>query len=216
MSIKHHPPETMLAAFAAGTLDHGQHVAIATHLVSCPLCRSFRRAVEEVGGAMMENLPPAAMSSGAFGALEARLSESRPRIAPVAPTMVSETEIPGLPKFVRRYSFGGWRWVAPSVHVRPIKLPYASDTRVFLLRSGPGTKMLQHTHTGLEMTCVLSGAFQQEGARFGPGDFDFGDDTVDHRPLVESGQDCICLVAMQGELQLKGLFGRMVEPFVRL
>ena len=75
MSIKHHPPETMLAAFAAGTLDHGQHVAIATHSMSCPQCRSFRRAVEEVGGAMMEKLPPAAMSSGAFADLEARLTE---------------------------------------------------------------------------------------------------------------------------------------------
>jgi putative transcriptional regulator len=66
------------------------------------------------------------------------------------------------------------------------------------------------------MTCVLSGAFQQEGALFGPGDFDFGDDTMDHRPLVESGQVCICLVAMHGELQLKGLLGRIVQPFVRL
>ena len=216
MTIKHHPPETMLAAFAAGTLDHGQHIAIATHLVSCPQCQSFRHAMEEVGGFMMERLPPVAMSSEALGNVEARLSKTGPSVGPVAPTTVLEPEIPRLPKFVRRYSFGGWRWVAPSVHVRPIKLPYASDTRVFLLRSGPGTKMLQHTHTGLEMTCVLSGAFQQEGARFGPGDFDFGDDTIDHRPLVEPGQDCICLVAMQGELQLKGLLGRIVQPFVRL
>lgn len=216
MNIKHHPPETMLAAFAAGTLDHGQHIAIATHLVSCPQCRGFRRAMEEVGGSMMEHLPPVAMSSGALENVEARLFKADPTVAQVAPSTVPETEIPRLPKFVRRYSFGGWRWVAPSVYVRPIKLPYASDTRVFLLRSGPGTKMLQHTHTGLEMTCVLSGAFQQEGARFGPGDFDFGDDTIDHRPLVEPEKDCICLVAMQGELQLKGMLGRIVQPFVRL
>jgi putative transcriptional regulator len=34
--------------------------------------------------------------------------------------------------------------------------------------------------------------------------------------MVEQGQDCICLVAMQGNLQLKGLIGRMVQPFIRL
>lgn len=216
MSINHHPPETMLAAFVAGILDHGQHIAIATHLVSCPQCRSFRRAMEEVGGAVVESLPPAAMSNGALKKLEARLTESaRPAASRAVPSN-SETDIPGLPRFVRRYRFGSWRWVAPSVHVRPIELPHDSDTRVFLLKSGPGTRMLPHTHTGLEMTCVLSGAFQQEGALFGPGDFDFGDDTIDHRPLVEPGQDCICLVAMQGELQLKGLLGRIVQPFVRL
>jgi putative transcriptional regulator len=172
--------------------------------------------MEEVGGAVMESLPPAAMSTGAFKKLEARLTGlARPAAAEAAHSS-SETGIQGLPRFVRRYRFGSWRWVAPSVHVRPIALPYDSDTRVFLLRSGPGTRLLEHTHTGLEMTCVLSGAFQQEGALFGPGDFDFGDDTMDHRPLVESGQDCICLVAMQGELQLKGLLGRIVQPFVRL
>jgi putative transcriptional regulator len=127
-----------------------------------------------------------------------------------------ETEVPALPQFVRRYRFENWKWIAPSVHLRPIVLPYASNTRLFLLRSGPGTKMLQHTHTGLEMTCVLSGAFRQDGAHYGPGDFDLGDETIDHRPVVEPGQDCVCLVAMQGELQLKGLIGRIVQPFVRL
>jgi putative transcriptional regulator len=63
---------------------------------------------------------------------------------------------------------------------------------------------------------VLSGAFRQEGALFQPGDFDFGDDTTDHRPVVEPGSDCVCLIAMQGSLQLKGLLGRIVQPFVRL
>jgi putative transcriptional regulator len=43
-----------------------------------------------------------------------------------------------------------------------------------------------------------------------------GDETIDHQPVVEQSQDCICLVAMQGELQLKGLIGRMVQPFIRL
>lgn len=216
MSIKHHPPETMLAAFAAGTLDHGQHVAIATHLVSCPQCRRFRRAIEEVGGAVVAGLPPAVMASGAFAQVEARLTDPIPKAARETSPTIHEIEISGLPKYLRRYSFGSWRWVAPSVHVRPIDLPYASDTRVFLLKSGPGTKMLQHTHTGLEMTCVLTGAFRQEGAHFGPGDFDFGDESIDHQPLVEPEQDCVCLVAMQGELRLKGALGRIVQPFLRL
>ena len=85
-----------------------------------------------------------------------------------------------------------------------------------MLKSGPGTKMLQHTHTGVEMTCVLSGAFRQDGSRYGPGDFDLGDETINHQPIVEGGQDCICLVAMQGELRLNGLLGRIMQPFVRL
>jgi putative transcriptional regulator len=76
--------------------------------------------------------------------------------------------------------------------------------------------MLQHSHTGLEMTCVLSGAFRHDGGYFGPGDFDLGDESVDHRPIVDDGEDCVCLVAMHGELRLNGVLGRMMQPFVRL
>jgi len=216
MSIEHHPTDSLLAAFAAGILDRGQHIAIATHLVACPQCRTFMRSMEQVGGAVLTSLPPAVMANGALAAVEARLNEP---VQPAAADMIftlPETEIPGLPKFVRRYQFGNWKWVAPAVHLRRIMLPYASDTRVFLLKSGPGTKMLEHAHTGFEMTCVLSGAFSQGGAHFRPGDFDLGDETVDHKPVVDSGEDCVCLVAMQGSLRLNGVLGRIMQPFVRL
>ena len=216
MSIEHHPTDSMLAAFAAGTLDHGQHIAIATHLLSCSQCRTFMRSIEKVGGEVLTGLSPASMSNDALAKVEARLNEpAQPAVADTAPTVL-ETEVPGLPKFLRRYRFGNWKWIAPSVHLRPIILPYASETRVFLLKSGPGTKMLEHTHTGIEMTCVLSGAFSQDGGHYGPGDFDLGDETIDHLPVVEPGQDCVCLVAMQGELRLNGLIGRIIQPFVRL
>jgi putative transcriptional regulator len=76
--------------------------------------------------------------------------------------------------------------------------------------------MLEHTHTGIEMTCVLSGSFSHEGGHYGPGDFDLGDETIDHQVLVDPGEDCICLVAMQGDLRLNGLIGRLVQPFVRM
>jgi putative transcriptional regulator len=76
--------------------------------------------------------------------------------------------------------------------------------------------MLEHSHTGIEMTCVLKGAFSHEGGHFGPGDFDLGDETVNHRPVVDAREECVCLVAMVGDLRLSGLIGRIVQPFVRL
>lgn len=216
MTIQHHPDDSMLLAFAAGTLDLGQHAAIATHLVSCAHCRSLTRTMEKVGGNVLTSLPPAPLSADALARIEARLGEPGRAVKAEAELPISATEIPGLPKFVRRYPIGEWQWIAPRVHLRRIELPEHSSTRVFLLRSGPGTKMLQHSHTGIEMTCVLSGAFKHDSGYFGPGDFDFGDETVDHRPIVDEGKDCICLVAMQGDLRLRGLFGRLMQPFVRL
>jgi putative transcriptional regulator len=141
---------------------------------------------------------------------------SRPaRIAAAAPATLGE-DIPGLPAFVRRHRLGEWRWVGPGVHQRAILMPPDSPTRVFLLKAVGGTKLPQHSHSKLEMTCILAGGFSREGGHYGPGDFDFGDEDIGHTPVVDPGEDCICLVAMQGGLRLSGLLGRLLQPFVRL
>jgi putative transcriptional regulator len=121
-----------------------------------------------------------------------------------------------LPAAVRQYDRSGWKWIAPGVSMQPVSLPKTSKTRAFLLKSARGTSMLQHTHSGLEMTCVLIGNFSHEGGVFQPGDFDYGDASVDHQPIVGGEGDCICLVAMTGELKLKGLLGRVIQPLIRL
>lgn len=217
MTIHHHPPEELLTAFAAGVLDLGQHVAIATHLVGCPHCRVAVRDMEHVGGAVLAGLPPAEMSSGAFAAVEARLGELVPSPA-ATPSRAAAglADVRGLPDFVRGYAAGPWKWIAPKMHLRPLQLPAESPTRVFLLRSRPGTKMIEHSHTGFEMTCVLSGSFVHAGGRFGPGDFDLGDGADDHEIMVDSAEDCICLIAMQGDLRLNGLIGRLLQPLIRM
>ena len=212
MSVTHHPPAELLAGFAAGTLDAGEHLAVAVHVSGCPACRRLVRAVEGVGGLALEAIEPAPMKAGAFEAVMAKLDRSPSRPCPPAGRLADD----GLPNILQRYRIGRRRWVAPGVSMQPIELPVASGSRAFLLRSDPGTHMLEHTHTGTELTCVLRGSFSHEGGRFGPGDFDFGDDTLDHQPTVGDGEPCLCLVAMTGDLRINGFFGRLIGPFVRL
>lgn len=217
MTIQHHPPEELLTSFAAGVLDLGQHVAIATHLVACPRCRAAVRAMEHVGGAVLSGLPPSVMSAGCFAAVEARLAGSvRNYAEPAARGSATLAEVAGLPDFVRGYPASVWKWIAPKVHLCPIELPGASATRVFLLKSRPGTRMIGHTHTGFEMSCVLSGSFAHAGGYFGPGDFDLGDEADNHEVAIVSAEDCICLVAMQGDLRLNGMVGRLLQPLIRM
>lgn len=216
MTIHHHPPEDLLAAFAAGLLDLGQHVAIATHLVGCPRCRDTVRTMEHVGGALLTGLPPTAMSGDALAMIKARLDGIVPAVASPPRRATGLSDVPGLPKFVREYPAGPWKWIAPKVYMRPIELPEASETRVFLLKSRPGTKMIEHTHTGFEMSCVLSGSFVHAGGHFGPGDFDLGDGADDHEIMIDSADDCICLIAMQGDLKLNGMIGRLLQPLIRM
>ena len=123
MTIHHHPPDELLVSFAAGLLDLGQHVAIATHLVGCPHCRGMVRTMEHVGGALLTGLPPTAMSTGALASVEARLDEPFRRAASPPRRAAGLADVPGLPHFVREYAAGPWKWIAPKVHLRPIRLP---------------------------------------------------------------------------------------------
>ena len=136
MTIRHHPDEPMLVAFAAATLDLGQHVAIATHLVSCASCRGFAHAMEHVGGTVVINLPPAPMAANALAEVEARIAQPQNAddLDDAADEIGVAADVAGLPKFLRRYRFGDWRWIAPRVHLRRIDLPWPSATRVFLLK----------------------------------------------------------------------------------
>ena len=217
MTIVHHPSDELLMTFAAGVLDLGQRVAVATHLTGCSRCRRLVHAMEHVGGAVLSDLPVTPMSPGAFAAVEARLDGIAPAVTTGSRKMATGLgDVPGLPPFVRNYPSGSWQWIAPKVHLRPIRLPEASATRVFLLKSQPGTRMIEHTHSGFEMTCVLSGSFAHAGGHFGPGDFDFGDGSTDHEVMIDSTEACICLVAMQGQLKLNGILGRLLQPLIRM
>jgi putative transcriptional regulator len=212
MSVTHHPSPELLAGFAAGTLDAGEHLAVAVHASGCSTCRRLLRAIEGIGGSTLESIEPAPMKAGAFEAVGAKLDRSPPQPSAPADSFADDD----LPEILRHYRIGRRRRVAPGVSMRPIELLGPSRSRAFLLRSNPGTRMLEHTHTGTELTCVLRGSFSHEGGRFGPGDFDFGDETLDHQPIVGDGEPCLCLVAMTGDLRMNGFFGRLISPFVRL
>ena len=92
MSVTHHPPPELLAGFAAGTLDAGEHLAIAVHVSGCPACRRLVRAVEGIGGSTLETIEPAPMKAGAFEAVVAKLDD--PRLNPLRPPSFTDDELP--------------------------------------------------------------------------------------------------------------------------
>jgi putative transcriptional regulator len=214
--VAHHPSEATLAAFAAGTLDEGRMLVVAAHLAACAGCRRSVRLLEATGGVMLDDLAPADLAADRLFRAMAQLDE----VPSAPPPAARAAPIPGLmpahARLLAPYDLGPWRWLGPGVSWRMVDAPTLPGGRVFLLKAAGGTALPDHTHTGTELTCVLTGAFRHEHGRFGPGDVDEADDEVDHTPVVEAGSDCICLVAMQGRLKLNGLLGRVLQPFVRL
>ena len=76
--------------------------------------------------------------------------------------------------------------------------------------------MPDHGHRGLELTLVLQGAFRDETDRFGPGDIEIADEAMEHTPIAESGEVCICLAATDAPLRFNAIIPRLAQPFLRI
>ncbi|WP_430512493.1 hypothetical protein [Pannonibacter phragmitetus] len=48
------------------------------------------------------------------------------------------------------------------------------------------------------------------------GDLAFADDHVDHKPIADDDEDCICFAVTEGHLRLTGPLGRLIAPFMRM
>ena len=117
MTISHHPPEQLLAAFAAGTLDAGEHLVVAVHVARCSRCQSLVRAVEELGGEALDRTEPASMSDGSFEAVVAMIGTPSVREREARDLIPRELEEDHLPPLLRNYQIGSRRWVAPGVKI---------------------------------------------------------------------------------------------------
>lgn len=214
MSIIHHPSDEALAAFASGTLDEARAVIVATHISLCAQCRNAMFTFECVGGALLEGAAPVDMSVGALGRAMAKLDDTAPIEAPRQHSEPNDEDV--LPAPLKRYAMGEWRRIGGRVQLRPLDVPSSEGVRVFLLKAAPGTQLPRHRHVGTEWTCVFQGAFRHELGRYGEGDFDEADETMEHHPVVEDDMPCICVVALQGGIKLQSLIGRLVQPFIRI
>ena len=76
MPITHHPPDDTVLRYANGTLPEAPAIVVATHLSFCPACRHRMEAYEMLGGSMLENVAPAALSPDALTATLAKLDSA--------------------------------------------------------------------------------------------------------------------------------------------
>ena len=95
-----------------------------------------------------------------------------------------------------------------------IRLPHDPAASLFLLRIGEGRALPRHTHSGIELTQVLCGSFDDGRSVFGPGDFDAADAEVHHQPVVGADGECICLAYVGGRLNFDGRIASMIGAMI--
>ncbi len=121
-----------------------------------------------------------------------------------------------LPSPLSAYEASPWRMVGPGIHWARVLIPEDTSAKVLLLRAEPGTGLPQHTHTGTEYTCILQGAFQDGARHMQLGDLSECDETEQHRPMVNSGIPCVCVLAVEGSLVMDGWLARLAQHIVGL
>ena len=213
--IRHHLSDDILMAYSAGTLPEAFNLIVATHISLCDECRAQLDAFDAVGGAVLGDCETAAVAEDSLDAT-LRLIASMPVEEP-APRRAANGSV--FPAPLQDYVGGDLsqvKWRSIGGGVRQSILKTDSDATVRLLHIPPGVKIPDHGHRGTEMTLVLKGAFRDEFDRFARGDIEIANEDLEHTPVAEDGEDCICLAATDAPLKFNSLLPRMAQPFLRI
>lgn len=223
--IRHHPEDELLLALAAGTLDTGAAVVVAAHAEQCDQCRARLRGFEALGGALLDTSEPATLAPEAWARTLARLDAPPPSppAPPPPPARRKASRAPatlpdGLPwpRALDGCTLSPWRSLGPGRRWSRITSPLDRQANLFLLRIGAGLPMPWHRHSGVELTQVLYGAFDDGRAVFGRGDFDLADHDVHHQPVVLADGECVCLATVRGKVLFDGALARLLGGLIGL
>ncbi len=212
-------PDEWLVSYAAGALTDAQSFLVASHLAYHPSLQGRVSDAEAVGGALLEGLAPAHMSDAAFDEILSRLdTPANDETSGPATKPETDADIPSLlqERLGRRLEELKWRMMGPGMKQHRLA-SYENGEKLWLLRAKGGTQMPTHDHRGTELTLVLRGSYRVGNQHFAPGQLEIADpELTDHQPIINEGEDCICLVVTDAPIRLHSTIGRMVQPFIGL
>ncbi|WP_262696242.1 ChrR family anti-sigma-E factor [Kordiimonas aquimaris] len=215
-------PDEWIVAYAAGTLTEAKATLVATHISFHPELKEKLKTAEDIGGELLDSSEKASVSNTLFDKIEAALdrpysSEKQVSSRPLTLEHIMPTKAAPAPlvDYVRLTGHQPkWRVMGPGL--RQAKLCKGENgERLWLLKAKGGTEMPKHDHNGQEMTLVLQGSYHVGETRFCVGDLEIAADHIkDHQPMIDEGEDCICLVVTEAPIKLKSMLARVAQPFI--
>ncbi|EED34090.1 anti-sigm factor, ChrR [Luminiphilus syltensis NOR5-1B] len=215
--VNHHPTADFLTDYATGAMPPAQAACISGHVNYCEQCRRSIEQLQDIGGALLERLPPAAVSESVLDNVLARLDEPAPLSFDTSKRGLTDTAIPGLLQRLINGDFSElvWRKITGSLSVSYLKT--GDEHHEFALyRIAAGGQIPEHDHEGSEMTLVLQGGFSDESGHYGPGDFVYRKPSETHAPTAIQSEECICLAVMDAPLRFTRWQHRWLNPFLQL
>ena len=213
----HHIPEEMLLDYASGALSWPFGVLVATHMALCPRCRSDVALIENMAGDFVNEIPGERTGADLLSRTLACIDESPTQRAEDEGEILQADSDIRLPQPLRGLvgdTLDQLSWKGLGGFRQAGVLAETPDYAVNLMRIRPGTAMPRHTHGGLELTLVLTGGFSDENGHYHRGDVSVADASVDHQPIADDDEECLCLAVSEKSPRLTGPFGRLLNPFI--
>ncbi|MDE1158873.1 MAG: cupin domain-containing protein [Neorhizobium sp.] len=204
--------EFLVAQYVSGALPEAAHVLVGSHLEMQGvngLNPKLAGVMQELAGEALAAIEPVPLRSRA-SSLEDIMS-SRPSRQGLGSGAGQDGGEPAddadLPKLLRAYTGRAlatipWRRKLPGLQEYVIEKGAGIETSLLLAR--PGRALPSHGHTGLELTLVLDGQFQDYRGRFGEGDVSVADEEIDHRPVASDRGPCLCFSVLLAPITLSG------------
>ena len=219
MKIIHHLDDATLMSLSSGTLGEALSVVASAHITVCEKCRSRLRRFDLIGGALLGAAEPQPVGQNAIGALQlADFEPDRPAAYESSARRRTDrsSDLPEPLGWMTNMGLDEipWKWLGPGVQTHVISLSDPSQGKLRLLKVAPNKKLPEHGHGGTELTMIVSGAYRDEFGRFGPGDIADMDEDVEHQPVVEADEACICIVASEAPARFRGRLSRLLQPLI--
>lgn len=206
--IRHHIPDPLIAAYAAGSLPQPFALVVATHISLCLDCRAAYHGHLALGGAVLESVDETDVSDGLKDNVLALLDTDTG--ADTAPVYHRSGAYPG--PVVEALKGKPPKWKSMGLGVRQCIVGAGPEGTVRLLYIPPGQAVPDHSHNGLELTLVLQGSFSDATGHFGVGDCEVADEDLEHTPVADEGPPCICLAATDMPLRFNSFLPRLLQP----
>ena len=214
IEVTHSANDQLLMGYAAGILPEAFDLVMASHVALSDEARARLHSFEAVGGTVLDEQPIAEMETNALDAVLSRIDGSAQET--VAPATRSEGVFP---KSLQDYVGGdadAVKWRSIGLGVKQCILPTQGDATARLLYIPAGAAVPDHGHQGMELTLVLQGAFRDEVDRFARGDLEIATEDLEHTPVADIVEDCICLAATDAPLKFKSIIPRVMQPFLKI
>ena len=218
-----HPSSAVLLDYASATLGFAHRLVVETHVLHCQECADTISFLKGVENEFTASLPPVTPPADLFERCIASFNDEeavRPpyRMGEAAAEMPLIVDRMVLPSTLKDLQPSRLRWLTPGI--RHSTLWRDDFSTLHFIRVNAGVELPAHSHRGLELTCVLRGAFRDNDGLYSVGDVaeedeDYGEGALrrkhDHLVRAEPQESCTCILATTGRLHFSNWMIRLVQ-----